>query len=68
MNIKLNRIPIADWFVGAEQDEIDESFEAAKLDPKEAVATILCSSGTTGLPKGVMCTHDNMTSYIDISR
>lgn len=53
---------------GAQQDEIDESFEATPLDPKEAVATILCSSGTTGLPKGVMCTHDSMTSYIDITR
>lgn len=34
----------------------------------DAVATILCSSGTTGLPKGVMCTHNSITTYIDISR
>ncbi|KAJ8970912.1 hypothetical protein NQ314_000962 [Rhamnusium bicolor] len=38
------------------------------VDPKETVATILCSSGTTGLPKGVMCTHDNMTTFIDVAR
>ncbi|KAJ8976963.1 hypothetical protein NQ317_010160 [Molorchus minor] len=49
-------------------EEIDDDFEATPLDPKEAVATILCSSGTTGMPKGVMCTHDNMTACIDSLR
>ncbi|XP_060526778.1 uncharacterized protein LOC132702259 [Cylas formicarius] len=48
--------------------EFDESFQPPPLDMKETVATILCSSGTTGLPKGVMCTHDNMAAFIDIGR
>ncbi|KAL1510017.1 hypothetical protein ABEB36_004675 [Hypothenemus hampei] len=48
--------------------EIDESFTAPEVDPNETVATILCSSGTTGLPKGVMCTHENMAAFFDIGR
>lgn len=63
-----NVVMYEDIVRGAELDEIDEDFEVTPVDPKEAVATILCSSGTTGMPKGVMCTHDNMTTYIDISR
>ncbi|CAH0559648.1 unnamed protein product [Brassicogethes aeneus] len=52
----------------ADPENIDEEFEVTPYDPKETVATILCSSGTTGMPKGVMCTHDSMTAYIDIAR
>lgn len=51
-----------------EDQPADEEFEAVLIDPKEAVATILCSSGTTGLPKGVMTTHSNMTAFIEIAR
>nr|CAD7444267.1 unnamed protein product [Timema bartmani] len=32
--------------------------------PKEHVAFIFCSSGTTGLPKGVMITHHNVLSLL----
>ncbi|XP_066245232.1 luciferin 4-monooxygenase-like [Euwallacea similis] len=49
-------------------EEVDDSYQPPELDIKETVATILCSSGTTGLPKGVMCTHDNMGAFIDVGR
>lgn len=52
----------------AENEEIDDDFETVPLDPKTTVATILCSSGTTGMPKGVMATHDNYNAVIDIAR
>lgn len=48
------------------------SFEVASFrcveirDPKNRVALVMCSSGTTGLPKGVMLTHKNMITTIEI--
>jgi len=32
------------------------------IDPREDVVAILCSSGTTGLPKGVQLTHRNLVA------
>ncbi|XP_056638517.1 luciferin 4-monooxygenase-like [Diorhabda sublineata] len=37
-------------------------------DPKESIAFILSSSGTTGLPKGVMLTHFNLVTRMLQSR
>ncbi|KAL7297281.1 hypothetical protein TKK_0009681 [Trichogramma kaykai] len=36
-----------------------EDFKVTKVDPEEHVVTILCSSGTTGLAKGVMLSDRN---------
>lgn len=42
----------------------DETFEAPVMEPKEDIAALVYSSGTTGLPKGVMLTHYNITTNI----
>ena len=46
-------------FMGPPQEE------QAKVDIMEHIAVLPYSSGTTGLPKGVMLTHRNLVSNID---
>ncbi|KAI4468104.1 long-chain-fatty-acid--coa ligase [Holotrichia oblita] len=38
-----------------------KDFKPVDLNPFDHLAVVLCSSGTTGLPKGVMTTHDNIS-------
>ncbi|CAH1791187.1 unnamed protein product [Owenia fusiformis] len=41
-----------------------DAFKAAKVNAKEDIAALPYSSGTTGLPKGVMLTHFNLVANI----
>ncbi|XP_003696437.1 luciferin 4-monooxygenase [Apis florea] len=43
---------------------IDNNFHACSVNVNDHVAVISCSSGTTGLPKGVMLTDKNFLSVI----
>ncbi|KAF7268251.1 hypothetical protein GWI33_018613 [Rhynchophorus ferrugineus] len=49
-------------------NKVDNDFKVAVINTKETIATILCSSGTTGMPKGVLCTHDNMVCFMEVSK
>ena len=40
------------------------SFQPLDLNDKDHTALILCSSGTTGLPKGVVLTQENVLSVL----
>nr|CAD7427911.1 unnamed protein product [Timema monikensis] len=41
------------------------NFNSVDVDPEQHIAAILCSSGTTGLPKGVMLTATNVITCME---
>jgi len=44
------------------------SFQPLDVNDKDHTAAIMCSSGTTGLPKGVMLTQENILSVLRTSK
>ena len=51
-------------FVGARDLEPSSSWREPALDPN-AIAYLLFTSGSTGIPKGVMVAHRNVVSFVD---
>ncbi|KAK7863109.1 hypothetical protein R5R35_001997 [Gryllus longicercus] len=43
-------------------------FNCVQVDPRKDLSAILCSSGTTGLPKGVMINHRSIIATIEMMR
>lgn len=59
-----NKLPnMKDLISNIDTNEIN-NFQVCKIDVNNNVAAILCSSGTTGLPKGVMLTNKNLLTAI----
>ena len=58
-------IPVDELFAPIPDDFVFEP--ESRLDFETAVAAIPFSSGTTGSPKGVVLSHFNLTSAIEIS-
>ena len=53
---------VVNWSAIEMDDE--SAFKAVSLNPKDEIAVLPYSSGTTGLPKGVMLTHHNLISNL----
>ncbi|XP_050463423.1 uncharacterized protein LOC126857738 isoform X2 [Cataglyphis hispanica] len=62
-NIDVSWMSICEAVSSVSDDNIDK-FQAVPVDVNNHVTAILCSSGTTGLPKGVMWTDKNITTII----
>ncbi len=52
-------------FLGSRELEAPEKWESCEVSPN-SVAYLLFTSGSTGIPKGVMVTHQNVISFIDV--
>lgn len=62
-NIDVSWMSICEAISSVSDDNIDK-FQAVPVDVNNHVTAILCSSGTTGFPKGVMWTDKNITAII----
>jgi amino acid adenylation domain-containing protein len=53
-------------FVGANDLESAEALESVSV-PPNSIGYLLFTSGSTGIPKGVMVSHANVTSFVNVT-
>lgn len=62
-------ISLTEFVKKNEKKDFDaEKNVSVKVDIKDQVALIVCSSGTTGMPKGVLLTQENLMSVVQSYR
>jgi amino acid adenylation domain-containing protein len=61
---ELRRAFPAQTFVGARELAAPQEWREAPADP-DGIAYLLFTSGSTGIPKGVMVAHRNVTAFVD---
>lgn len=54
-------------FITIYKQPVQKNFVAAKVPLKDHLAFILCSSGTTGMPKGVQLTYKNALTCVSLA-